>query len=132
MTDWIGLAAENASLVFGKTVGTRTPLFMAPEVAGMPHKHCVASDTWALGCTIVNMMSGRLPWADTDCLGRTNEFMVMWLVANGKAPPYDINLYSPRLASLLVLCFKPDKDQRLLLEDIQLRIFYDNTHNKNI
>jgi mitogen-activated protein kinase kinase kinase len=128
VTDWIGLSAENTSLGFGKPVGT--PVFMAPEVAGMPHRHCMSSDTWSLGCTIVNMMSGRLPWADTDCHGRTNEFMVMWRVANGEAPPYD--LYSPRIASLLMLCFEPDKNKRLLLQDIRSRIFDDHNNARHI
>jgi serine/threonine protein kinase len=51
LIDWIGRAAEDASLARSKPVGT--PVFMAPEVAGAPHRHGLASDSWALGCTVL-------------------------------------------------------------------------------
>jgi serine/threonine protein kinase len=43
LSDWIGSEAEDLSLALGKPVGT--PVFMAPEVAGCPHRHCFESDT---------------------------------------------------------------------------------------
>ena len=79
LIDWIGQHQESCSLRMGMPVGT--PVFMAPEVAGFPHTHCVESDTWAVGCTVLNLSSGKLPWANTDKHGRSNEFMAMWLAA---------------------------------------------------
>ncbi|KAF8030212.1 hypothetical protein BT93_E2606 [Corymbia citriodora subsp. variegata] len=40
-----------------------TPLFMAPEVArgGRPG---FAADVWSLGCTVLEIATGRPPWAD--------------------------------------------------------------------
>lgn len=106
LVDWIGQAAEDASLLHGKPVGT--PVFMAPEVARTPHRHCLASDFWALGCTVVNLASGLLPWANSDAHGRTNEFMAMWNTAHGRAPPYDSSSWAPELKNLVSVCFEED------------------------
>ena len=117
LIDWIGRAAEDASLARGKPVGT--PVFMAPEVAGAPHRHGLASDTWALGCTVINLASGRLPWADADAHGRTNEFMAMWLAAHGQAPPRDESAWSPELSAFVVRCFEPDPARRALARELR-------------
>ena len=48
------------------SVGARcgTPLFMAPEVLlGGGDKVSPAVDVWALGCTVMVLFTGRLPWA---------------------------------------------------------------------
>ncbi|CAN6690159.1 unnamed protein product [Malus baccata var. baccata] len=40
-----------------------TPLYMAPEVA-RGEEQGIAADLWALGCTIIEMTTGRAPWPD--------------------------------------------------------------------
>ncbi|KAL5220235.1 hypothetical protein ABZP36_024948 [Zizania latifolia] len=42
-----------------------TPAFMAPEVA-RGEEQGPAADVWALGCTIIEMATGRAPWSDMD------------------------------------------------------------------
>ncbi|GMI93298.1 hypothetical protein HRI_002999100 [Hibiscus trionum] len=40
-----------------------TPLYMAPEVA-RGEQQGFAADVWALGCTIIEMVTGTTPWPD--------------------------------------------------------------------
>ncbi|KAK1666607.1 hypothetical protein QYE76_054766 [Lolium multiflorum] len=40
-----------------------TPAFMAPEVA-RGEEQGPAADVWALGCTVLEMATGRAPWSD--------------------------------------------------------------------
>ncbi|XP_009383559.2 mitogen-activated protein kinase kinase kinase 17-like [Musa acuminata AAA Group] len=42
-----------------------TPMFMAPEVA-RGEEQGPAADLWALGCTIIEMATGRPPWPDVS------------------------------------------------------------------
>ncbi|XP_040380325.1 mitogen-activated protein kinase kinase kinase 17-like [Oryza brachyantha] len=42
-----------------------TPAFMAPEVA-RGEEQSPAADVWALGCTVIEMATGRTPWSDMD------------------------------------------------------------------
>ncbi|KAG8055741.1 hypothetical protein GUJ93_ZPchr0001g31227 [Zizania palustris] len=42
-----------------------TPAFMAPEVA-RGEEQGPASDVWALGCTIIEMITGHAPWSDIN------------------------------------------------------------------
>ncbi|XBJ12120.1 hypothetical protein VPH35_016701 [Triticum aestivum] len=42
-----------------------TPAFMAPEVA-RGEEQGPAADVWALGCTVIEMATGRAPWSHMD------------------------------------------------------------------
>lgn len=121
LTDWIGTGQENVSLMVGKPVGT--PLFMAPEVAGLPHQHTFTSDSWALGCTVLYMLTGLLPWENADKLGRTNEFMAMWLTANGRRPPYNSREWSAALSSFVAACFEVDATRRVCAHELCMHTF---------
>ncbi|EEE64568.1 mitogen-activated protein kinase kinase kinase 18 [Oryza sativa Japonica Group] len=48
----------------GRPIGG-TPAFMAPEVA-RGEEQSPAADVWALGCTVIEMATGRAPWSDMD------------------------------------------------------------------
>jgi len=107
LCDWIGdaEAAEAGKRAFG-VVGT--PVFLAPEAVRQGlYSRC--SDTWALGCTVLNLLTGTLPWSDED-----NVFAAMYKTAHGQAPPHPQQgrLRCQLLRDLLALSFQQDASQR--------------------
>lgn len=72
--------SANASNVQGM-IGT--PMYMAPEsITGSKHKGSFgADDVWSLGCVVLEMITGRRPWANLD-----NEWAIMYQVAAGQIP----------------------------------------------
>jgi len=44
-----------------------TPAFMAPEVV-RGESQGLEADVWAVGCTVIEMATGKLPWSDMDGL----------------------------------------------------------------
>ena len=61
---------------------TGTPMYMSPEVIrGQNEGRQGAVDIWSLGCVILEMASGRRPWATLD-----NEWAIMYNIAQGNPP----------------------------------------------
>ena len=61
---------------------TGTPMYMSPEVIkGQNEGRQGAVDIWSLGCVILEMASGRRPWASLD-----NEWAIMYNIAQGNPP----------------------------------------------
>jgi serine/threonine protein kinase len=57
---------------------------MAPEVIKGTQQQTgwFAADIWSLGCTVVEMLTGKLPFAMYD-----NPMTAMYHIANGESPP---------------------------------------------
>ncbi|KAI9777641.1 MAG: Suppressor of Sensor Kinase (SLN1) [Peltula sp. TS41687] len=78
------IAGEQATVAGGNMVKsmTGTPMYMSPEIIkgnkGGPQG---ASDVWSLGCVILEMATGRRPWASLD-----NEWAIMYNIAQGNTP----------------------------------------------
>lgn len=72
---------------------TGTPMYMSPEVirgtgagggapgGGTAGERPGAVDIWSLGCVILEMATGRRPWANLD-----NEWAIMYNIAQGNPP----------------------------------------------
>ncbi|GMM38812.1 mitogen-activated protein kinase kinase kinase [Saccharomycopsis crataegensis] len=66
----------------GQAGVTGTPMYMSPEsITGHGNDVLGSSDVWALGCCVLEMATGRRPWAKLD-----NEFAIMYHIANGNKP----------------------------------------------
>ena len=93
---------------------TGTPMYMSPEVirgdspATATGKFSGAADIWSLGCVILEMATGRRPWAALD-----NEWAIMFNIAKGNPP----QMPSPDQLSecgidFLKRCFERDPNKR--------------------
>ncbi|KAI9735280.1 MAG: Suppressor of Sensor Kinase (SLN1) [Cirrosporium novae-zelandiae] len=61
---------------------TGTPMYMSPEVIkGHDEGRLGSVDIWSLGCVILEMATGRRPWASLD-----NEWAIMYNIAQGNPP----------------------------------------------
>ncbi|RUS30747.1 kinase-like domain-containing protein, partial [Jimgerdemannia flammicorona] len=93
---------------------TGTPMYMAPEVFGcllIYHTWPTvitggdkgrkgSMDIWSLGCCVVEMATGRRPWANLD-----NEWAVMYHVVMGHPPLPDASQLSEAGLDFLKKCF---------------------------
>lgn len=111
----LGDFGASRKLVSGATVAggvmtkVGTPLYMAPELItsqGYGRK----SDVWSLGCALVEMATGRVPWED---LARDNDiFMLMHKIASSDKIPDLPKNYSDHAIAFMKLCFSRDPKTR--------------------
>ena len=84
-------------------------MYMSPEVIkGSNEGRLGAIDVWSLGCVILEMSTGRRPWASLD-----NEWAIMYNIAQGNPPqlPSQEQL-SEQGIEFLKRCFERDPRKR--------------------
>ncbi|KAG9238722.1 putative MAP kinase [Amylocarpus encephaloides] len=88
---------------------TGTPMYMSPEVIkGENPGRAGAVDVWSLGCVILEMATGRRPWASLD-----NEWAIMYNIAQGNPPQLPSpDQLSPQGIDFLKKCFVRDPKMR--------------------
>ncbi|KAF2832808.1 Ssk2-type MAP kinase [Ophiobolus disseminans] len=104
------LAAEHSATRQGRQRSmTGTPMYMSPEVirGGSTGRHG-AVDVWSLGCVILEMATGRRPWASMD-----NEWAIMYHIAQGDPPQLPAHdQLSESGIDFLKKCFERDPSKR--------------------
>ena len=97
---------------FGETQDTGnftgTPYFMAPEVLS-GSKYGRRGDVWAVGCTMVQMLTGSPPWKDRKPQTIVQLFMIVSTWEG--IPPLDRDIPDD-LRDFLELCFRKDPQSR--------------------
>jgi hypothetical protein len=86
-----------------------TPYFMAPEVLASS-RYGRKGDIWAVGCTMIQMLTGEPPWKDRNLKGLVQLHLLLtsW---EGGPPPYNCDI-TPEARECLELCFqKKDTDR---------------------
>ncbi|KAI4298719.1 hypothetical protein L6164_032244 [Bauhinia variegata] len=83
-----------------------TPVFMGPEVA-RGEKQGFPADVWALGCTVLEMITGKAPWADVS-----DPVTALYRIGfSGEVP--DIPCFvSEQGKDFLIKCLKRDPNER--------------------
>ncbi|KDQ26670.1 hypothetical protein PLEOSDRAFT_30777, partial [Pleurotus ostreatus PC15] len=82
-----------------------TPNWMAPEVIELKGAS-PKSDIWSLGCTVIELLTGRPPYAEME-----NSMSVMFRIVEDAMPPLPEGC-SPICEDFLKLCFNKDPEKR--------------------
>lgn len=98
-------------------VGTQA--YMAPEVFMQTNTegHGRAADIWSVGCVVVEMASGKRPWAEFD-----SNYQIMFKVGMGESPEGPASL-SEEGHDFLSLCLQHDPKERASAQTLLLHSF---------
>ncbi|KAL1358364.1 hypothetical protein HN51_003651 [Arachis hypogaea] len=90
-----------------------TPLWMAPEVLRNEQLD-VSADIWSLGCTVIEMATGRYPWAGEV----SNPMASVLRIANGDEIPQLPAHFSKEGLDFLTRCLERDPKKRCTAQDL--------------
>ncbi|CAN6610293.1 serine/threonine-protein kinase Ssk22p [Trichomonascus vanleenenianus] len=94
---------------------TGTPMYMSPEVitGSDPGRHG-SIDIWSTGCCVLEMATGRRPWANLD-----NEWAIMYHIAAGHLPQLPSkDQLSEAGQAFLMKCFERDPKKRMTATEL--------------
>ena len=86
-----------------------TPYFMAPEVLSNS-KYGRKGDVWAVGCTMIQMLTGEPPWKDQNIKGLVQLHILLSTWDRGP-PPFKCQV-TPECRHCLEMCFNKNETDR--------------------
>ncbi|ETV83635.1 STE/STE11 protein kinase [Aphanomyces astaci] len=86
-----------------------TPHWMAPEVIKeqQTSEGWMKADIWSLGCTVLEMLTGRTPWQEYS-----NPLTAMYKIVSSESTPKVPADLPPEATSFLTVCFQRDPAKR--------------------
>ncbi|GET85770.1 protein kinase, putative [Leishmania tarentolae] len=108
------------SATHGCSTMVGTPYWMAPEVIKCEAGgYGVKSDIWSIGCTIVEMLTGKPPWPECNSM-----WAAVYKIANSTGLPTEIPPdIDPELMDLLQRCFERNPKLRPTAADMLNHLF---------
>ncbi|XP_058095183.1 mitogen-activated protein kinase kinase kinase 18-like [Magnolia sinica] len=97
---WIDVSSTTKAPIAG------TPLYMAPEVARREEQGFPA-DIWAVGCTVIEMATGRPPWPDV-----VDPITALYRIAHSIDVPESPRWLSEQAKDFLSKCLKRRPEER--------------------
>lgn len=86
-----------------------TPFFMAPEVLAHNGKYGRKGDIWAVGCTMIQMLTGEPPWKDKN----VKTHIQLYILLNSWEGPPEVKCeITPEARECLEMCFQKDEKLR--------------------
>ncbi|KAF3451743.1 hypothetical protein FNV43_RR07839 [Rhamnella rubrinervis] len=98
-----------------------TPVYMAPEVA-RGEEQGFAADLWALGCTVIEMATGKAPWADGS-----DPVSVLYQIGFLNGAPKIPCFMSKQAKDFLSKCLKRDPLERWSASELLSHGFIDES-----
>ncbi|KAI8809735.1 kinase-like domain-containing protein [Cladochytrium replicatum] len=105
-----GVSRQLDALDKGTMAVVGTPCWMAPEIIELKGAS-TKSDIWSLGCTVVEMVTGKPPYFDLQPM------TALFRIVEDKDPPIPPNV-SPELADFLRVCFEKNPFARASARDL--------------
>ncbi|CAM9949667.1 unnamed protein product, partial [Choristocarpus tenellus] len=102
-----------------------TPQWMAPEVIRGQQTDIgwFKADVWSVGCTVVEMLTGRNPWPDIQ-----HPMAALFCIGKGKRPPLNMEV-SPEAQAFISACCAPDPEQRHSVKQLMNHTFLKQSHH---
>ncbi|KAF8410761.1 hypothetical protein HHK36_003298 [Tetracentron sinense] len=101
-----------------------TPIFMAPEVA-RGEEQGYPADVWALGCTVIEMATGRLPWLDV-----ADPVLALYRIAFSADVPEFPSYLSEQAKDFLSKCLRRDPKERWTVNQLLKHPFLDQPNSE--
>ena len=107
-----------------------TPYFMAPEVLANS-KYGRKGDVWAVGCTMIQMLTGEPPWKDQNIKGLVQLHLLLSSWSHGP-PPFNCPV-TPECRYCLEMCFRKNESDRPTVAELMKCGFleYDDLDESN-
>lgn len=87
-------------------------VFYAPETITQDET-TIKSDIWSLGCTLIHMLTGRIPWSNPTTTSSVYYFKVLNWITDGVRPPISSDFkLSNDCIQFLDQCFQHDPNRR--------------------